>query len=217
MKRFICIILAVSAMCCISGCRNGGNGAALAVPDASYIESALRQAGLPGSVSESETFFTAGGSVCYSIRDPDQNDRLTIAITSSDIEGKRFLQLMYFSPPIEQRPSFTWEDWKKQFELAELLAGGALDADELYLTFSKMTPSISVSDDSSVLAPVESFQLDAQLSPQYGVVWYSLLNSSVEHSFPSAKVLAYSQRLVIYIFESEADYNNIRKETKMEK
>ena len=212
MKRAICAILALIAICSVSGCRGGETGAAPAVLDEKQIQSALLEVGLPGRISEAETFSTAAGGLCYSIRDPDAEDRLSLSIFDSPVEGKCFLKLMFFSPPVETRPSFAWQDWQKQLQLASLLSGGAEGADALYQTFSKMDPSISVETEVSVELPAESFSLEAPLPPQYALVQYSLHNSSVQHSFPSATALAYSQRLVIYIFRSQADYANVLEE-----
>jgi len=179
----------------LAGCQKSG----LPQPDfpleQDVIMTALEQTGLPGVISESETFSSIEGHTAYVLRDPmetygDMENTVLIAgISSAITEGERFLSMIFLSAPDEPATlPFVWEDWKQQIVFTTLLFGGFEDGEEVYRAFSdKETPEGQ-----------ERFEWDAQLPGGY---------CRVSYSFNTIREQSYIVRVTIY--ESKSLYRKL--------
>lgn len=195
MKRSICTFLAVVLLCSLLGCQKNG----LPQPDfpleEDVITNALEQTGLPGVISESETFSSIEGHISYTLRDPTEtygdteNKVVTAGISSAITEGERFLSMIFLSDPDEPTTlPFEWEDWKQQIIFTTLLFGSFEDEEDVYRAFSnKETPEGE-----------ERFEWDAQLRGGYCRVSYNF-NTILEQP--------YTVRVTIY--ESKSLYEKL--------
>lgn len=192
MKRFISTFLAFSLLCALAGCQRN----ALPQPDFPLTENtitdALEKTGLPGVISESETYSSVEGHIAYTLRDPtetyeDTENKVLIAgISSAITEGERFLGMIFLSAP--DKPvslPFAWEDWKQQIVFTTLLFGSFEDTEQVYRAFSNKR----VPDDE------EKFKWDVQLPGGYCTVSYSF-NSNLRSSYT----------VFINIYESKSLY-----------
>jgi len=198
-KRLIfCTFLAVVLLCSLAGCQKSG----LPQPDfpleEDVVMTVLEQTGLPGIISESETFSSVEGHISYTLRDPTktygdtENKVVTAGISSANTNGERFLGMIFLSAPDEPAAlPFAWEDWKQQIVFTTLLFGGFEDEEEVYRAFSDKEPP----DDE------ERFEWDAQLPGGYCRVSYSF-NTTLEQS--------YTVRVTIY--ESKSLYQKLHQE-----
>ena len=171
MKRLISTFLAVGLLCALAGCQKSR----LPQPDfpleEDVITAALQQTGLPGVISESETYSSVEGHIAYTLRDPEEtygdteNKVLIAGVSSAITEGECFLSVNFPSNPYEPVTiPFSWEDHKQQLVFATLLFGGFEDEEEVYRAFSvKETPMYE-----------DRFKWDAQLQGGYIRVSYSM-------------------------------------------
>ncbi len=195
MKRLICVILAVGSLCSLAGCQNGR----LPRPDFPLEEevviAALEHTGLPGVISEDETYSNAEKHIAYALRDPTktyddtESKVLTLAISSAITKGERFLAVSFPSSPGEAaRLPFVWEDWKQQIIFATLLYGGFEDEEELYRAFSNK----------DIPESEESYEWDAQIPGAYCRVSYSFKSNLA--------------RFDVIIYESKSLYQELHQE-----
>ena len=208
MKRLIPTFLAFSLLCTLAGCQKG----TLPQPDfplsEDVITAALEQTGLPGVISDSETYSSVEGHIAYTLRDPeetygDTENRVVIAGVSSAItEGERFLAMVFTADSIAKQGepgtrTFAWEYWKQQFVFATLLYGGFLDEEEVYRAFSdKETPEDE-----------RRLEWDAQLSGAYVRVSRTFMEYDARSAEP------YSVRVTFYESKSlyEKQYEEMMK------
>ena len=214
MKRSIFVFLAVCLLCSLAGCQKS----TMPQPDfpleENVITDALEQTGLPGVISESETFSSIEGHIVYVLRDPaktyaDTENKVLIAgISSAITEGERFLFVTFLSAPDEPATlPFVWKDWKQQIVFATLLFGGFADEEEVYRAFSnKETPESK-----------ESFEWEAQLPGGYCTVRYRLNASEITHSFPEPIVNRASYMVNVTIYESKSLYQKLQEKMKESK
>ena len=214
MKRWICAFLALGIMCTAAGCRDTGLARPEFPLDEDAVTTALIEAGLPGIIAKSETRAETNGSTSYTLRDPADDNRTNILISSSRSRGKRYLQVVYRAPAVSQQPAFEWEDWKRQLIFAALLSGGFSDREALYSSFSaqKLPDEVYTEDEKRTAMVAESFAWDAELQGGYCIVSYRLNNARIINAFPHAKVLEYSPMLIISVYESKAYFEKIQKE-----
>lgn len=220
MRRLISVLLALSLMCPLSGCRKGG----LPQPDfpleEAVVTAALEQTGLPGEISESDTFSNTEGYTSYMLRDQkDQKEKrmFTAVVSSALTEGERFLQIHFRSPSVSEPPPFAWEDWKQQLVFAALLFGGFSDEEEIYREFFAQevpegeTPLTADGMRLDVYT-TDIREWDAQLPAGYCKVRYYQSSTNVESSSRGRRILEQSPNMIIAIYESKAHYERLEQE-----
>lgn len=103
------------------------------------ITDALEKAGLPGTISESETESYREGHISYVVRDQEEtyegtdNSVLVASLGSATYEGERML-LTVFDQRVDSE-QMEWEDWKRQIVCATLLYGGFENEEDVYQAF----------------------------------------------------------------------------------
>ncbi len=102
------------------------------------IEEGLKHLGLSGTISEEKSFASDSQTsfLITGVCSTESGEGMTISVSSSLVEGKRYMQISGLAPPNEDS-RFAWEEWRDVFSLAEILYGGFDDTDPLYQTFSK--------------------------------------------------------------------------------
>lgn len=195
MKRSIFVFLVVCLLCSLAGCQKS----TMPQPDfpleEDVITDALEQTGLPGVISESETFSSIEGHIAYVLRDPMEtygdtdNTMLIAGISSAITEGERFLSMIFLSAPDEPATlPFEWEDWKRQIVFTTLLFGGFNDEEEVYRAFF----------DKKIPEGEDRFEWDAQLPNGY---------CRVSYNFNTIREQPYTVRITIY--ESKSLYKKL--------
>jgi hypothetical protein len=195
MYLVIYAVLAFGIICSLAGCQKSSMPQPDFPLEEDVIMTALEQTGLPGVISESETFSSIEGHIAYVLRDPTEtygdteNEVVTASISSALTEGERFLGMIFLSAPDEPATlPFAWEDWKQQIVFTTLLFGGFEDEEEVYRAFSdKKTPEGE-----------ERFEWDAQLPAGY---------CRVSYSFNTFREQSYTVRITIY--ESKSLYEKL--------
>lgn len=212
MKRLISVFFtfAILGMLCFFSIRKKDVLPKITFPlEEETIITALEKSGLPGILSESETYSLAEGQRVHAVRSPtitysdtvsteeanaDPSTRLLIAsISSAAIEGERVLFTVF--DQIDVSDPISWEDWKQQLVFAALLYGGFEDDEEVYRAFA----------DKEIPYGEDAFgRWDAQLPGGYCMVTY---RSFAETSKPVQKRHI---KMTVNIYESPELYQKLQ-------
>lgn len=183
------------------------------------ITSALKTAGLPGIISDSETESYAEGHIKYVVRSqteaysdkisPEEaqanpSSRVIIAgVDSSISEGERTLSIIFDQKDVPEQ--FAWEDWKKQIVFAALLYGGFEDEEDVYQAFAgkELPKSGNLKELPENERPLE---WDAQLPGGYCQVFYEpriIQTIDGEYGIPMRRQ---SGTMIVKIFKSQTHF-----------
>lgn len=185
LKRFVGSICVLGMLCPLAGCKKD-EGFQTAFPlDEETVTRTLREAGLPGVISESETSSRSKDHTHYVIRSETEcyenaeNKRFIADISSANYHGERALATIF----AQEVPSnqMVWEDWKQQILFAARLYGGFENEEDVYQAFlGKELPEGKT-----------SFAWDVQLSQGYCRVSYHNDNLPSGKQFPYIRVNIY--------------------------
>lgn len=203
MKRTNLVFVFLSALgilCMLAGCQKSRAFQTVFPLDAATVNETLTKAGLPGRVSEDETYSQQEGHVSYTIRrapeSPDEpEDGVFVAsISSVGLPEGRLLYTAFVQHMDADR--FQWADWKQQIVFAAMLYGGFADEEAVYRALSEQSDP---ADGGS--------QWEVELPEGYCRVSYSAKGNKT-YDEDGFEVHTYTATLRVDVFETQALYES---------
>lgn len=154
LNRLSVVFCVVMGLCLLSGCAEEESRFQTTFPlDDETITAALKEAGLTGVISDSETYSTMKGNMMHTIRDPERTyvsggiSVVVAVVSSNELENGRVLFANFGQKEVESR-EIDLEDWKQQLVFAALLYGGFEDEEALYQAFLEKDLQLPAEKDS---------------------------------------------------------------------
>lgn len=211
MRCKIYTLFILGILCVLVGCQESR----LDRPDfplkESDIDAALERTNLPGTISNDKTEILSQEHISYVLDNSEQNLPVALISTSS-IQNKRVLSLVFIAPSVSKRSAFEWENWKQHLIFATLLYGGFADEEEVYQKFSEKKPSegkVDLNEEWPMETLAEQYEWDAEFPAGYCRITYELINSTIENSIEkdNPHIVELSPRLTVSIYESKNYYD----------
>lgn len=182
------------------------------------VLAAAEDLGMTWEVDEEETLGDGETRASYLLRDPETGVN-TAAVSSSMAEGKRFLQVIFWTPDLESAPAFAWEDWKTQLTLTARLFGGFAGEEALYQALTEQTipDGKTAPEFEAEYLVAEEMKWDAVLPGGYAQVRYQVRDTRVEKVFPEMRVLEQKSQMTLLVYESEEQYQEMREAAQAQK
>ncbi len=204
MKRTNWVFVFLSALgilCMLTGCQKSRAFQTVFPLDAVTVNETLNKAGLPGRVSEDETYSQQEGHVSYTIRrapeSPDEpEDGVFVAsISSVGLPEGRLLYTAFVQHM--DAAELHWADWKQQIVFAAMLYGGFADEEAVYQALSEQGDP---ADGGS--------QWEVELPEGYCRVSYSAKDNKT-YDEDGFEVHTYTATLRVDVFETQALYESL--------
>lgn len=204
MKRTNWVFVFLSALgilCMLTGCQKSRAFQTVFPLDAAAVNETLAKAGLPGSVSEDETYSQQEGHVSYTIRraperpDEPENGVFVASASSAQLADGRLLYTAFVQHMASDR--FQWADWKQQIVFAAMLYGGFIDEEAVYQALSEQSDP---ADGGS--------QWEVELPEGYCRVSYSAKDNKT-YDEDGFEVHTYTATLRVDVFETQALYESL--------
>lgn len=204
MKRTNWVFVFLSALgilCMLTGCQKSRAFQTVFPLDAAAVNETLAKAGLPGRVSEDETYSQQEGHVSYTIRrapeSPDEpEDGVFVAsISSVGLPEGRLLYTAFVQH--KDSDQFRWSDWKQQIVFAAMLYGGFADEEAVYQALSEQGDP---ADGGS--------QWEVELPEGYCRVSYRAQDNKT-YNADGFEVHTYTATLRVDVFETQALYESL--------
>ena len=193
LKYVFLLVCVLGMLCILTGCQKGERFQTAFPLEEKVVTDTLEKVGLPGVISESETFSQMKDHIHYVVRSETEQDDVTensvfiAGISSAEYKGKRVLYTTFDQSVASNQ--IKWEDWKQYIVFTTLLYGGFENEEDVYQAFlEKELPEGET-----------SFRWDAQLPEGYCVVAYRFRSNTIydEDGFPVKKQYV-SLRVIIY-------------------
>ena len=204
MKRRNLLIVFLSALaifCILTGCQKSREFQTVFPLDAATVNETLTKAGLPGSVSEDETYSQQENHVSYTIRraperpDEPEDGVFVASISSVGLPEGRLLYTAFVQH--KDSDQFRWSDWKQQIVFAAMLYGGFADEEAVYQALSEQGD------------PADGgYRWEAELPEGCCRVSYGVKDNKT-YDADGFEVHTYTATLRVNIFETRALYESL--------
>lgn len=209
LKSLFLLVCVFGILCSVTSCKRSEKFQTAFPLDEVVVTDTLEQAGLPGTISdsESETSLQTKKDIHYThyvVRDETEHydntetGMFVTDILSADYKGKRMLY-MTFDQRIASN-QIEWENWKAYIVFAALLYGGFENEEDIYQAFlGKELPEGKT-----------AFQWDAQLPEGYCTVSYHLRSGHTIYDKDGFARKKRSAFLRVNIYESYDLYQELK-------
>lgn len=203
-RRFGCLLSTFFLLWVLPGC-GSDTSAPEFPPTVETVRTAAEELGW--TLDPEKTQSWAEDQILYAL---EMEDQMSVTVSCSLVEGKRFLTENYVVRLLPDKPQFAWEDWKEAVTLAETLYGGFSEG-EFYQTLSEQNipePEIPPAGPNTP-AGQESLSWEAEFPAGYGRVRWSISAGTVEHNFPFPIIQDWRIILSVSLYESKEAYESM--------